>query len=61
VGEIDELPRRLEALLAAFDPSGPKSFLDKLRMLPRLKEIADMMPKDVRTRPARKWIGKRPI
>ncbi len=51
VGEIDELPRRLEALLAAFDPSGPKSFLDKLRMLPRLKEIADMMPKDVSNAP----------
>ncbi len=42
---IDEVVQRLENLIKL---APPRSFQDKLRMLPRLKEIADFMPRSVK-------------
>jgi 4-hydroxy-3-polyprenylbenzoate decarboxylase len=42
---IDEVVHRLESLIKL---APPRSFQDKLRMLPRLKEIADFMPRAVK-------------
>ncbi len=36
-----------EEYIAMFEPTGAKSFVDKLKMLPKLKAIGDSMPKDV--------------
>jgi len=60
VDTIDDLAHRVEALLAAFDPSGPKSFLDKLKMLPKLKEISDLMPKYGKGGPCQEETGTEP-
>jgi 4-hydroxy-3-polyprenylbenzoate decarboxylase len=46
--EIDEVVERLEGLTKI---APPQSFQDKLKMLPRLKEIADMLPHRVRSGP----------
>lgn len=56
VETLDDLSARVESLLAMFDPSGPKSFLDKLKMLPKLKEIGDMMPTYVRSGPCQEKV-----
>jgi 4-hydroxy-3-polyprenylbenzoate decarboxylase len=45
---IDEVVTRIEEL---FRLAPPESFGDKLRMLPRLKQMGDMLPKSVRTGP----------
>lgn len=44
VERIEDLTHRLEEFLSILDTGGPKSFLDKMKMLPKLKEIGDMMP-----------------
>lgn len=48
VEHIDAAVERIEKLTQMTPPS---SFHDKLRMLPRLKEIADMLPKRAKTGP----------
>lgn len=60
VEKIADLESRVEDLLAAFDPAGPKSFLDKLKMLPKLKEIGDMMPKYVSKAPCQEVVWDDP-
>ncbi len=47
--KIDNLTERLEAFLSILDSGGPKSFMDKMKLLPKLKEIGDMMPEFVKT------------
>src|SRR5512134_933980 len=42
---IEEVVHRLESLIKL---APPRSFQDKMRMLPRLKEIADFMPRAVK-------------
>jgi 4-hydroxy-3-polyprenylbenzoate decarboxylase len=42
---IDEVIERIEGLIKM---APPRSFQEKLRMLPRLKEIADILPKQVK-------------
>ncbi len=44
VEKLDDLTHRLDEFLSILDTGGPKSFLDKMKMLPKLKEIGDMMP-----------------
>jgi 4-hydroxy-3-polyprenylbenzoate decarboxylase len=44
---------RIEALL---EVAPPASFMDKLRMLPRLKSMADMLPKSVKTAPCQEQV-----
>lgn len=51
VERLDDLGRRVEDLLSLLDPSGPKSFLDKLKLLPKLKTLSDWMPEYVRKAP----------
>ncbi len=60
VGAIEELRDRVETLLAAFDPSGPKSFLDKLKLLPKLKELNDMAPRYVSSAPCQEVVWEAP-
>lgn len=45
---IDEVVARLEDLIKT---TPPKSFQEKLRMLPRLKQIADILPRRTKTAP----------
>jgi len=51
VEKIEDLTDRLEEFLAIMDSGGPKSFLDKLKLLPKIKEVGDMMPKYVKAAP----------
>src|SRR5262245_27626706 len=48
VEHVDEVVARLEELVKTAPPS---SFQEKLRMLPRLKQIADMMPRTIKGGP----------
>ncbi|HZL84196.1 MAG TPA: menaquinone biosynthesis decarboxylase [Candidatus Krumholzibacteria bacterium] len=50
---IDEVVHRLENLIKL---APPRSFQDKLRMLPRLKEIADFMPRAVKKAPCQETV-----
>jgi 4-hydroxy-3-polyprenylbenzoate decarboxylase len=51
VERIEELSARLESWLTILDSGGPKSFVDKVKLLPKLKEIADFMPAFVKNAP----------
>jgi len=45
VDSLDSFAERIDALLGA---SAPVSLLDKIKMLPRLKDLADLFPVSVR-------------
>ncbi|MCX7012345.1 MAG: menaquinone biosynthesis decarboxylase [Candidatus Sumerlaeota bacterium] len=49
-----------QGYLAMLDPAGVSSFLDKLRMLPKLKALADAMPKEVSSGPCQEVVLDRP-
>ncbi|MFH0792611.1 MAG: UbiD family decarboxylase [bacterium] len=48
VDRLENLGKKVEDVISIFDPTGPKSFLDKLKLLPKLKEITDLMPEYVK-------------
>ncbi len=50
VERIDDLSERLALLL---DPDSPTTLMDKIKMLPMLKEIGDFFPKSVGTGPCK--------
>lgn len=56
VEKIEDLTSRLEAFLSILDSGGPKSFLDKMMLLPKLKEIGDMMPVFVKRAPCQEVV-----
>ncbi|MBI3735169.1 UbiD family decarboxylase [Candidatus Sumerlaeota bacterium] len=60
VEKLDDLTARLEDFLSILDTGGPKSFLDKLKMLPKLKELADMMPAFVSKAPCQEVVWEKP-
>ncbi len=58
VEKIDDLTRRLEEFLSLLDTGGPKSFLDKMKLLPKLKQLSDMMPVFVKKAPCQEVVAK---
>jgi 4-hydroxy-3-polyprenylbenzoate decarboxylase len=50
---IDEVVSRVEKM---FELAPPTSFLDKLRMLPKLKQMADILPRSVKTAPCQEVV-----
>jgi len=56
VERLEDLTRRLEEFLSVLDAGGPKSLLDKMKLLPKLKEIADMMPVFVKRAPCQEVV-----
>ncbi len=60
VESIDELTKRLGDFLAIMDSGGPKSFLEKLKLLPKIKEVGDMMPKFVKHAPCQEVVWEKP-
>jgi 4-hydroxy-3-polyprenylbenzoate decarboxylase len=47
VEQIDDVAAAIEELIATFETK-PAGLLDKLRLLPKLKQLADFFPKDVK-------------
>ena len=60
VEKIDDLSLRLEDLLSILDSAGPKSLLEKMKLLPKLKEISDMMPAFVKKAPCQEVVWEEP-
>jgi 4-hydroxy-3-polyprenylbenzoate decarboxylase len=60
VEKLDDLSKRLDEFLAILDSGGPKSFLDKMMLLPKLKELADMMPVFVKKAPCQEVVWEKP-
>lgn len=60
VEKMEDLTRRLEDFLSIMDSGGPKSFLDKMKLLPKLKEIGDMMPEFVKKAPCQEVVWDKP-
>lgn len=60
VENLDDLTHRLEEFLSIIDSGGPKSFMDKLALLPKLKEISDMMPVVVKKAPCQEVVWDKP-
>ncbi|MCI0342813.1 MAG: menaquinone biosynthesis decarboxylase [Planctomycetales bacterium] len=55
VGTLTEVADEIEGLIALFETK-PAGLLDKLRMLPKLKEISDFFPKDVKSGPCQEVV-----
>ena len=55
VERLDDVAAEIEGLIATFETK-PAGLLDKLRMLPKLKEIADFFPKDVKRGPCQEVV-----
>ncbi len=55
VDDLDSFGARIDAIL---DPGAPASLLDKIKMLPRLKELSDLFPVVVRDAPCQEVIER---
>lgn len=60
VERMEDLTQRLHEFLSILDSGGPKSFLDKMKLLPKLKEISEMMPVFVKKAPCQEVVWKEP-
>jgi len=60
VEKLEDLSHRLEEFMSILDSGGPKSFLDKMKLLPKLKEISDMMPVFVKKAPCQEVVWEKP-
>lgn len=49
-----------EGYLAMFDPAGNRSFLDKIKLLPKLKNLSDAMPRETASGPCQEVVLERP-
>jgi 4-hydroxy-3-polyprenylbenzoate decarboxylase len=56
----DEIENIAENYLSLLDRGGAATFFEKLKLLPRLKQIADAMPRTVRSAPCQETVMERP-
>ena len=55
VEKLDDIAHRLQELIATFETK-PAGVLDKLKLLPKLKDLSDVFPKDVRSGPCQEVV-----
>ena len=55
VGSLDEIARRIQNIV---EPEIPTNLIEKIKQLPKLKRLADFIPKTVKTGPVKEVIEK---